>query len=286
MQPIIISVQDAGKERGTRIYFSYKDLKKLKENLGENFFLFKNKKLLATIDPINETIIISSFGKLVTSHSKITLRNELDSIMKLNDNMGSNLDNHEDFKKKRLDFYIPIKGTGDNYWIAEICIKENLCYYCVATSQTELRKNVQEISDKHFPGLLELENTQINYFTSNLVYSPVPGYVAENAFKKITKKKIKDIEILPSISIPNDAELTPIIDMDMGKINGLSLKKRNLLAKYEIIAIATKASSVKNAMIKEIDDKILWYISTMEEDIFFDAITGEEINEIKLLEID
>ena len=204
------------------------------------------------------------------------LNDELYFFEPIDENLFFDQDSHGDFDQKPLKFYICIDGTGEKYWIAEVSIKENLCYYCVATSQTELEKSVREISDKHFPGLLELKNTQIKYFTNNLVYSPVPGFIAENAFKNLTNKKIKDVEIPPSISIPYDVELTPIIDMEKGYIRGLQIKKRNLLAHYEITAIASKTSSVKNARLEEIDDKIIWHVLTNDGEIFINANIGEK----------
>ena len=60
--PFILSIHHQ-KERGTRLYFNIADLKVIKEKFGEDFFLFNSDKIMAHIDPVNETIYLSSVYK-------------------------------------------------------------------------------------------------------------------------------------------------------------------------------------------------------------------------------
>lgn len=288
MEPIVISIHNVGKERGTRIYFNSKDIKKIKEKFGENFFLFTNKKLLAYIDPINENIRITAL-----ENKAVQSRSEIDSDM-IVDYTGHQLNLKEigrdeidfDMDDSRLHFYLPIEGTGDKYQIAEVNIKDNLAYYCVASSLSSLKKEIHKKGNKYFPGLLDSRNVKINYLTDYLVHSPVPGFIAKRAFDKIACKKICNVEIPSNISIPNDADLTPLIDMGKGSIKDLKILKRTVLANYEINAIASQFAVVKNTTIKEINDEILWEVTTNKETLYFNPITGEKIEEINEFKVD
>ncbi|MFX1296643.1 MAG: hypothetical protein ACFFD2_17520 [Promethearchaeota archaeon] len=282
MKPIIISVHGSGENRGTRIYFNSKDLRRIRKQFGDDFFLFTNKKLLAYIDPTNEAIKITTLESNKIPQPSIptqvinnyeNIEEELTFTEKIDDDFDF------DIEGIRLDFYIPIQGTGDRYWIAEVCLKDYLGYYCVSTSLSNLKKQIQRKGEKHFPGLMHSKNISIKYVNSNLVHSPVPEFTARNAFDKIQCKKINDVEIPAHISIPNDAELTPIVDMGKGSIKNLKIRKREILAKYEITIIASKYSTVQNSTIKDIDDEFFWCVSTNKGELLFNPINGIKIEE-------
>ena len=236
---------------------------------------------MAFIDPNNENIRITSFenpyyqAPIITKNELINydnLENELNIIEK------TDIEADFDIGDSRLAFYLPIEGTGEEYLIAEISIKENLAYYCVSNSLPNLKKIVERKGTKHFPGILDLKNIEIKYVSDKLVFSPVPGFTARNAFNKIENKKINTVEIPAYISIPNDAELTPIVDMGKGHIKDLKIKKRTILAKYEINAIAEKFGTIINAKITEINNEIVWELLINNEKLYFNPINGEEIN--------
>lgn len=58
---LIVSVQQAGNERGKRIYFDSKSMAEIKEKCGEDFFLFDGRTLLAFVDPTGGKITLTSF---------------------------------------------------------------------------------------------------------------------------------------------------------------------------------------------------------------------------------
>lgn len=107
MEPIIISVQDAGKERGTRIYFSYRDLKRIKEKFGENFFLFNNRRLLARVDPLNNTIIITSLKYLKSLSNKTIQYDGIDFIESIEDDLDLEIkiDRIIDLEKEEMESF-------------------------------------------------------------------------------------------------------------------------------------------------------------------------------------
>ncbi|MFX0138029.1 MAG: hypothetical protein ACFFDN_30585 [Candidatus Hodarchaeota archaeon] len=190
---------------------------------------------------------------------------------------------NSDMDEIQLDFYMPIEGTGDKYKIAEVCIGDNLGYYCVATSLSDLKKEIQRKGDKHFPGLLNTKQIRIKFLADYLVYSSVAGFIAKNAFNNVINKKVNDAEIPAYISIPNDAELTPIIIIGKNYIKDLKIKKRNILAKYEIMGIASKFGNVKNAIMTEIDNEPVWKVFTDYGELFFNPLNGEKLEEIILI---
>ena len=57
---LVVSVQQAGNERGRRIYFNRRSIDEIKETCGEDFFLFNDMNLLAFVDPAKGTITITS----------------------------------------------------------------------------------------------------------------------------------------------------------------------------------------------------------------------------------
>jgi len=58
---LIVSVQQAGNERGKRIYFDSKSMEEIREKCSEDFFLFNGRTLLAFVDPAGGKITITSF---------------------------------------------------------------------------------------------------------------------------------------------------------------------------------------------------------------------------------
>ncbi|MFX1451752.1 MAG: hypothetical protein ACFFCM_12965 [Promethearchaeota archaeon] len=285
-EKLILSIQDAGKERGKRIYFTNKDLRKIKEKYGEDFFLFQEKKLLAQVDLSNDKITITPLTKIDTEKIGATR----DTVLEFNqihtypptveeDKEVANYNydlNEIDFEPSQLDFYIPMDGKGEKYWVSEVTVGEKIAFYSVATSISLEKKENKRKEKKYFPNLLTLENVKINYINDYLVYSPVPGFIADTAYTQIAKKKINGIEIPANISVPSDADLTPIVDMNKGKINGFEIKKRELLAKYEINAIISEKYKIEDINVAEINGEVVWEVLTDGEKRHFDLITGIE----------
>jgi len=66
---LVVSVQQAGNERGKRIYFDSKSIEEIKERCGDDFFLFNERILLAFVD--------SSDGKITLTSLKGVYKNYL-----------------------------------------------------------------------------------------------------------------------------------------------------------------------------------------------------------------
>ena len=57
---LVVSVQQAGNERGKRLYFDSKSVEEIREKCGEDFFLFNERILLAFVDPADGKITVTS----------------------------------------------------------------------------------------------------------------------------------------------------------------------------------------------------------------------------------
>jgi hypothetical protein len=66
---LVASIQQAGNERGKRIYFDSKSIEEIKEKCGDDFFLFNERILLAFVD--------SSDGKITLTSLKGVYKNYL-----------------------------------------------------------------------------------------------------------------------------------------------------------------------------------------------------------------
>ena len=56
---LVVSVQQAGNERGKRVYFDSKSMEDIKERCGDDFFLFTERTLLAFVDTSNGKITLT-----------------------------------------------------------------------------------------------------------------------------------------------------------------------------------------------------------------------------------
>lgn len=57
---LVVSVQQAGNERGKRIYFDSRSIEEIKEKCGDDFCLFNERILLAFVDPSDGKITLTS----------------------------------------------------------------------------------------------------------------------------------------------------------------------------------------------------------------------------------
>lgn len=66
---LVASVQQAGNERGKRVYFDSKSIEDIREKCGDDFFLFTERTLLAFVD--------TSDGKITLTPLKGVYKNYL-----------------------------------------------------------------------------------------------------------------------------------------------------------------------------------------------------------------
>ena len=57
---LVVSVQQAGNERGKRLYFDSKSVEEIREKCGDDFFLFNERILLAFVDSADGKITVTS----------------------------------------------------------------------------------------------------------------------------------------------------------------------------------------------------------------------------------
>ncbi|MBN1762827.1 MAG: hypothetical protein JW878_07120 [Methanomicrobia archaeon] len=57
---LVVSVQQAGNERGKRLYFDSKSVEEIREKCGDDFFLFNERILLAFVNSADGKITVTS----------------------------------------------------------------------------------------------------------------------------------------------------------------------------------------------------------------------------------
>jgi hypothetical protein len=57
---LVVSVQQAGNERGKRLYFDSKSVEEIRKKCGDDFFLFNERILLAFVDSADGKITVTS----------------------------------------------------------------------------------------------------------------------------------------------------------------------------------------------------------------------------------
>lgn len=166
---------------------------------------------------------------------------------------------------------------GECYLTAKISLAENAAYYCVSETLLGLLRQILEKGQTHFPGLLEVKSVNLEISREMLAQTPVPSHIAERAYKKIPKKEVKEAKIPASVSIPTDVELTPIAEFGEAQVKGFIITGRKVLAKYEVLAIATVKTKekIKGAHIEEKSGKVFWVVASDNKEMQFDLTTGE-----------
>lgn len=74
-------------------------------------------------------------------------------------------------------------------------------------------------------------------------------------------------------------ELTPIVELGEDKTEGFIITGRKVLAKYEVLSVATAKTKqkIKYAHIEEENGKVFWVVASNNEEIRFDLTTGEPL---------
>ncbi len=57
---LVVSVQQAGNERGKRVYFDSRSMGEIREKYGDDFFLFTERTLLAFVEPREKKITLTA----------------------------------------------------------------------------------------------------------------------------------------------------------------------------------------------------------------------------------
>jgi len=162
---------------------------------------------------------------------------------------------------------------GECYWTAKISVAGNAAYYYVSETLLSLLRQILEKGQTHFPGLLEVKNVNVEISREMLVHSPVPSHIAERSYEKIPNKEVKEAKISVSVSIPADVELTLIVEFDEEKVKGFKITRRNVLAKYEVLAIAAAKTKqkIKGAHIEGKHGKVFWVVASDDKEMRFDV---------------
>ncbi len=180
----------------------------------------------------------------------------------------------------RLQFFMPMED-GECYWAAKISVAGNAAYYCVSETLLDLLRQILEKGQTHFSDLLELGSVNLEIAKETLAHVPIPNHVTQRAYEKISDKEIKEAQISPFISIPIDAELTPMVELYEEKVKGFIITRRKVLARHEILAIAAAKTNrkIEHVHVEQKNSKVFWVVFSNDKEMRFDITTGELLNE-------
>ena len=179
-----------------------------------------------------------------------------------------------------LNYFIPME-EGEFYWVAKIAVSGKAAYYCVSETLLSLLLQVLEKGQTHFLGLLDVKGVSLEISSENFAHSPVPGHIANKAYKNIPEKRVGETLIPAIVSIPVDVELEPISELGK-RVKGFTITRREILAKYEISAIVNSKSEheIEDFHIEEINGEVFWVASDNGKKLF-NCMTGEHVSTYK-----
>lgn len=178
----------------------------------------------------------------------------------------------------RMKIYLPTKERSDAelFWIAKVMYKEKTAFYAVKKTLKRIQEQINYISLKYFPNLLNLSEINIQtrkwYMSelrlNRLVVCNIAGGL-ENKLELKTDMPARRI-------IPIEYELLPIMDFEYKDVGLWAfLEKRDILVLEEVKNIVKQ--KMIGAMV-EVDSKLYWHINIGSKKFLIDAITGEILN--------
>nr|MDO8081868.1 hypothetical protein [Candidatus Freyarchaeota archaeon] len=176
--------------------------------------------------------------------------------------------------------YVPLKekeNPGPTTWIAKIGFESNVAFYAVSDSMEELYDSIDEKAKEHFPGLMELEKSFVNVKKTRLGEVDIPENLVNSATKKIEESDFEDVRIPPSILVPLELELVPVVNFDLEDVDSefsRFVEARNILSKEEVKFLNRLDGNSKFKLVEK-EDQLVWQCQTGEEKVEYDAFSGK-----------
>jgi hypothetical protein len=178
--------------------------------------------------------------------------------------------------------YVPLKekkNPGPTTWIAKIGFESNVAFYAVSDSMEELYESIAEKAKEHFPGLMELEKSFVNVKKTRLGEVDISDNLLNSATKKIEESDFEDVKIPPSILVPLELELVPVVNFDLEDVDSefsRFVEARNILSKEEIKFLNGLNNGSKLTLIAK-DDHLVWQSQGENEKVDYDTLNGKRL---------
>jgi hypothetical protein len=178
--------------------------------------------------------------------------------------------------------YIPLKekkNPGANMWVAKVGFESNVAFYAISDNLDELYESVNEKAQNHYSGLLELQKSFLNVKKARLGEVDIPENLINSATRKIEESNYQEINIPPSIFVPLELELVPLVNFDIEDADpefNRFAEARNILSKEEIKFLNGLDNESKLTLIVK-DDQLVWQDQKGDEKVDYDALNGKRL---------
>ncbi|MEM2146400.1 MAG: hypothetical protein QW279_13645 [Candidatus Jordarchaeaceae archaeon] len=178
--------------------------------------------------------------------------------------------------------YVPLKekeNSGANMWVAKVGYESNVAFYAISHNMKELYESVNEKAQNHYPGLLELQKSFLNIRRARLGEVDIPENLINSATRKIEETNSREEKIPPSILVPLELELVPVVNFDNDNMDpdfNRFIEARSILSKEEIKYLNKLDAETKLTLTAK-DDLLVWECQKGDEKIDYDAFNGKRL---------
>ncbi|MFB0562811.1 MAG: hypothetical protein ACETWM_16555 [Candidatus Lokiarchaeia archaeon] len=178
--------------------------------------------------------------------------------------------------------YVPLKqkkNPGATMWVAKVGYESNVAFYAISDDMDELYESINQKAKNHYSGLMDLEKSFINVKKARLGEVDIPENLVNSATRKIEEKDFEDVRIPPSILVPLEMELVPVVNFDPEDVDpefSRFVKPRNILSKEEIRFLNNLDGRSKLILTAE-EDLLVWQYQKGEEKVDYDALNGRRL---------
>ncbi len=178
--------------------------------------------------------------------------------------------------------YVPLKekkNPGATMWVAKVGYESSVAFYAISDDMDELYESVNEKSKNHYSGLMDLEKSFINVKKARLGEVDIPENLVNSATRKIEEEDFEDVRIPPSILVPLEMELVPVVNFDPEDVDpefSRFVEPRNILSKEEIKFLNDLDGRLKLKLVAK-EDLLVWQYQKGEEQVDFDAFNGKKL---------
>jgi hypothetical protein len=178
--------------------------------------------------------------------------------------------------------YVPLKekeNPGATMWVAKVGYESSVAFYAISDRMDDLYKSVNEKAQNHYPGLLELQKSFLNIKKARLGEVDIPENLINSATRKIEENNFKEVIIPPSILVPLELELVPVVNFDTDNMDpefNRFVEARSILSKEEIKFLNGLDNESKLTLTAK-DDSLVWECQKGDQKVDYDAFNGKRL---------
>lgn len=178
--------------------------------------------------------------------------------------------------------YVPLKEKQNpeaTMWVAKVGYESSVAFYAISDNMNELYESVNEKAQIHYSGLLELQKSFLNIKKARLGEIDIPENLINSATRKIEENNYQEVKIPPSILVPLELELVPVVNFDTDNLDpefDRFVETRSILSKEEIKFLNGLDGESKLTLTAK-DDLLVWEYQEGEEKVDYDAFNGKRL---------